>query len=70
MKKNILSFIGFLLFIFGFTALVLSLVGVKWAFLVWMDEISPLFGFIMKLMFVVVGIITVYLAKFNWEAEE
>ncbi len=61
---------GFLLFILGFSALVLSLVGVQLAFLTWLDAPGRLFGFLMKILMVVAGIVVVYLASTDWRAEE
>lgn len=55
-KKGILSLVGFLLFIAGFTALSLSMVGLRWSWLAWLDDISPLLGFLTKLGMSVLGI--------------
>ena len=70
MKKAAWITAGFLMFIFGFSALVLSLVGVKISFLAWMDYPGALFGFLMKILMIVVGIVVVYLTTTDWKAEE
>ena len=70
MKKATWITVGFLLFIFGFSALVLSLVGVKISFLVWLDYPGALFGFLMKIFMIVAGFVTVYLATADWKAED
>ena len=70
MKKAAWITAGFLLFIFGFSALVLSLVGVKISFLVWLDYPGALFGFLMKILMIVSGIVIVYLTTSDWKAEE
>jgi len=62
-KKDIITTIGFILFILGFTALTLSLVGIKWSFLVWLDRIDPLFGFVSKILMIIVGIVMVAMSK-------
>jgi uncharacterized Tic20 family protein len=67
--KGIYSLIGFLLFIIGFVALSLSLVGINLSFLNFLDKISPLFGFIVKLLMIVGGIVMVILARTDWEKE-
>jgi hypothetical protein len=70
MKKAVWVTVGFLFFILGFSALVLSLVGVKISFLVWLDYPGPLFGFLMRLLMIIVGIVIVYLTTTNWRDEE
>ncbi len=67
--KGIYSLIGFLLFIIGFVALSLSLVGINLSFLSFLDRISPLFGLIIKLLMIVGGIVIVILARTDWEKE-
>ncbi len=70
MKKTAWVSFGFLLFILGFSALVLSLVGVKLSFLVWLDYPGALFGFLAKIFMVIAGIIVVYMAVTDWNVEE
>ncbi len=70
MKKSIWLISGFLLFILGFSALVLSVVGVRLAFLTWLDAPGGLFGLIAKILMIVAGIVIVYLATFDWQREE
>lgn len=70
MKKATWISTGFLLFIFGFSALVLSLVGIKISFLVWLDYPGALFGFLAKIFMIVAGIVVVYLAVADWKAED
>ncbi len=60
-KKSWMILLGFLLAGTGFLALVLSLIGVKLSFLAWIDAPGPLFGFVLRLVFIVAGIILVYL---------
>lgn len=65
MNKNIQTTIGFLLLLFGTLSIVLSLVGVKLTFLTWLD-INPLFGFVVKLLMIVGGIVLAVLSNTNW----
>ena len=69
MKKTIWVSFGFLLFIIGFTALVLSLVGVKLSYLTWIDTPGSLFGFLMRISMIVAGIVIVYLSVTNWREQ-
>ena len=69
-KKVTVTTIGFLLAGVGFLALVLSLVGVKLSYLVWIDRPGPLFGFVGKLVMIIAGIIMIYMGKTDLEQEE
>lgn len=51
-------------------AVVLSLVGVQLSFLVWLDNISTLFGFVAKLLMVIGGIVIIVLAQTDWSQEQ
>lgn len=70
MKKGIWTLIGFLLFINGMVALILTLVSVKLAYLTWMDNISPLFGFIVKVLMVLAGVLVIVIASTDWDKEK
>lgn len=67
--KTIISTVGFLLAGVGFLALVLSMVGVKLSYLVWLDKPSPLFGFVARLVMIIAGFIMVYFGKTDLEQE-
>lgn len=69
MQKSILTITGFLLFLFGFLALVLSAIGLQFAWLVWIDKIGPTFGFLCKLGMILAGIILVVIAQTDWDRE-
>ena len=69
MQKSILTIIGFLLFLFGFVAIVLSSIGLQFAWLVWLDKIGATFGFLSKLGMILAGIILVVIAQTDWERE-
>lgn len=57
MKKNdILTILGFALFITGFTSLTLTMVGLRWSWLSWIDDIGSVFGFVVKILMAVFGI--------------
>jgi hypothetical protein len=69
MKKTVLIIAGFLCFIFGATALVLSLVGVKLSFLLWLDYGGALLGFVLRLVMMFGGIILAWASLRNKEAD-
>ena len=64
-KRDLQTLIGFILFITGFVALTLALVGIRISFLAWMDNINPVFGFVMKLVMILAGLIIVVIAQGN-----
>jgi hypothetical protein len=69
MKKSLLTALGFLLFFLGVLSLVLSLVGLKFSFLAFMDMFGALPSFIIKLSMIFGGIILIVLSKANPEQE-
>lgn len=68
-QRGILSLIGFILVVTGFMALVYSLVGLKLSFLVWLDVPGPLFGFVMKLLMLILGFVLVYFDQTDFKGE-
>ena len=62
-NKAFFSILGFLLFIFGFMSLILSIVGIKIAFLLWLDAFGALTGLIIKLMMIMGGIVMVVITR-------
>lgn len=71
MKKNAewLSLVGFVLVTLGVGALALSFVGLRFTFLSWLDGPGHFFGFIIKVLMVVLGFLLVYVAKSNFKGE-
>ncbi len=61
--------LGFLLVVFGITALVLQLVGAQWAFLQFLEMPGRLFAFVIKILMALAGFIIVALANTDWERE-
>jgi hypothetical protein len=70
MKKGIYTLIGFLLFIMGGTALVLSLVGLKLSYLLWIDAAGGLVGFMIRIIMMISGIVIAVLNTGNWREDE
>ncbi len=69
MNKSLYISIGFVLIILGFSALFLSLVGVKFAFLTFIDLPGPLFGLIVRFLMILGGFVLVALNVSNWRDE-
>jgi hypothetical protein len=71
MNKNngLFTLVGFLLAGLGFFALVLSVVGAKLSFLLWIDAWGGGVGFVIRLLMILVGIIIIYLAQTDFEGK-
>jgi hypothetical protein len=70
MKKAIWMTAGFLLFILGFSALVLSIAGISFSFLTWIDAAGALWGFLIRILMITGGIVIVYLTATDWRTQE
>jgi hypothetical protein len=69
MNKSLFSIIGFLMFIIGGIALVLTLVGMRLTILSPLESLGAGIAFIVKLLIMVFGIIIVYLARTTTEED-
>lgn len=58
-KKGWITLIGFLMFMLGFLSIVLSIVGVQFQFMMWMDTWGRGWGFLARLILMMAGILTV-----------
>lgn len=67
--KGILSLVGFILFLLGFVALSLQLLGIQFAFLTWIDAAGRLLGFMVRILMIIVGIILLYFDQSNWREQ-
>lgn len=69
-NKGLWTLLGFLLIIFGLTAIVLQMVGTQWVFLSFLEKGGSLLAFVVKVVMVVAGFVTVVLARTDWEQEK
>lgn len=68
-NKGYWTLLGFLCIVFGFTAIVLQLVGVSWYFLRFLEWGGRLFAFLAKLVLVIAGVMIVVLGGTDWDRE-
>ncbi len=68
-NKGYWILLGFSLIVFGFTSIVLQMVGVNWAFLQFLDLGGRLLGFVLRLIMVLAGVLIVVFAHTDWERE-
>lgn len=69
-NKSLWTGIGLLLIIFGFTAIILQMIGTQWYFLAFLEIPGRLFAFVAKILMVLAGFILIVLARTDWEQEK
>lgn len=70
MSKAIYSIIGFILFVLGFLALVLQMVGVQIAFLTWLDNWGGGTGLFLRVLMIVAGLVIVIVTRSNEQTHD
>jgi|JI8StandDraft_1071087.scaffolds.fasta_scaffold1504959_1 hypothetical protein len=72
MSKNKTWFliIGFLLFLYGFLALILQFIGIQFTFMAWVDAAGNLVGFVVRLLMILAGIVMAAWGSIDLEQEE
>ena len=68
--KSILLILAFLCFLFGFLTLVLTLLGLEFPFLSWIDDLPGLMPLFLKITMLFGGIILAYLTATDWKKQE
>ena len=63
MNRGITTLIGPLLLALGLLSIILSMVGVQFAFLMWMNSLGGGVAFVLKLIMIVLGIVLMYLGQ-------
>lgn len=64
-NKTLLTTVGFLLFVFGFLALILSMIGIQFTMLKWIDAPGRLVGLLIRLGMILGGLVLVYVSRYN-----
>ena len=68
-KKTIMLVIGFFLFISGMYATVLTLVGAKVTYLLFLEKLGATGGFLAKIAMIMIGIILIAMSRMDVEEE-
>ena len=68
-RKDIITTLAFLLFLTGFTSLTLSLVGIRWRFLAWIDQYNALAGLLVKIGMILLAIVLLVIVNTNNEED-
>lgn len=58
-----MTLIGFILFLTGMMALILSVVGARITFLSWLDNWGALEGFLIRIAMIITGVVFIVLAQ-------
>ena len=67
MNKNIITVLGFILFLSGMYALSLSLVGAKFTPLLFLEKLGGTASFFIKILMVLVGVLLIFLSRTTTE---
>jgi hypothetical protein len=67
--KNLLTILGFLLVVTGFLSMIVSVVGLKFSFLLFLESWGSLVGFVLKLFIIMIGFILTYLGQTNFSGK-
>lgn len=65
MTKNIVTVLGFILFMTGAVAILISLVGLQLAPIVWMDNLGRGIGLFLKVVMMLTGAILAFFSKID-----
>lgn len=66
-RATIMLVLGFLIFLLGFTATVLMLVGIRYSFLAFIDAGGQTLGFVIRLLMIFGGLAMVYIYRNKFE---
>lgn len=69
-KRGLFVLLGFILAAIGLLSIVLTLIGVQFTFLRFIEGFGQLIAFLIKLCFVVVGFVMMYIAGTDAEGKE
>ncbi len=58
--------VAFLCFLFGFLTLLLSLLGLEFTYLAWIDHLPGIFPLLFKLVLMFGGLMTAYQVSSDW----
>jgi uncharacterized membrane protein len=67
--KNLLTILGFVLVVTGFLSMIVSVVGLKFSFLLFLESWGSLVGFVLKLLIIMIGFILTYLSQTNFSGK-
>ena len=70
MNKNILTAIGFCLFMMGAVSILISLVGLQLAPIVWMDNLGRGIGLFLKIIMLFTGAIFAFFSKIDMSKKD
>lgn len=70
MNKNIITVLGFILFLSGMYALSLSLVGAKFTPLLFLEKLGGTVSFFIKIVMVLFGVLLIFLSRTDTKVPE
>jgi len=68
-RKNLMTILGFTLVVTGFLSLILSLVGLKFSFLLFLETWGKGTGFVLKLLVLLLGFVLTFLGQSDFSGK-
>lgn len=68
-NKGLWLLLGFSMMILGFSSLAMQMIGIHWAFLIFLEWGGMLMAVILKILLAIVGILIIVFARTDWERE-
>lgn len=68
-SRIVITVIGFLLFIFGLLSLLLSIAGLQFTWMKFLDNGGKPLGLVIRLMMTFIGVVLMAYARIDWAAE-
>lgn len=69
-SKNLILFTGYVLIVLGFLGLALRMVGLGLWPLHYMHQWSPLAGFVLKIVLIIIGVVLMFVSRVDWQKEK
>ncbi len=70
MSKSFKLIIAFLLFVLGFLSLLMSMLGLQFTYLRWLEKLPVLISVLIKLTMLIGGIVLAYMTTLDHEPEK
>lgn len=67
---TLITTVGMILLIIGVLTFFLNMVGVDLYALAWLYLLDPFLSFMIRILFVIIGLILVYVGRTNWDVED
>lgn len=70
MQRTLFLVVGFLFAGVGLLSILLTLVGVQFSFLAWMNNLGPLLSFVLKIVLTITGFVLLVLSQTDFSGQD